>query len=78
MANSKAKKRRQNKAYGPRQRRTLGSDEMYSTYIHLLEVHKKMRNLGRSVGECTGIVHIAQEMHKIIPPNSRELKVRSD
>ena len=41
-------------------------------------VHKKMRNLDMSVGKCTGIVHIAQEMHKIIPPNSRELKVRSD
>ncbi len=43
-----------------------------------LEMHKKMRNMGMSVGECTGIVHIAQETHKIIPPNSRELKIRSD
>ncbi|MBA7588113.1 hypothetical protein ES708_30163 [subsurface metagenome] len=48
--------------------------KMHSTYVHLLEVHKKMRNLGRLVGECTGIVHIAQETHKIILPNSRELK----
>jgi len=40
-----------------------------------LEVHKKMRNMGMSLGECTGIVHIAQEAHKIIPPNSRELKI---
>jgi len=37
-----------------------------------------MRNLGMSVGICTGIVHIAQETHKIISPNSRELKVRPD
>jgi ATP-dependent DNA helicase RecG len=43
-----------------------------------LEVHKKMRNLGMLVGECTGIVHIVQETHKIILPNSRELKVRPD
>lgn len=43
-----------------------------------LELHKKMGILGMLVGECTDIVHIAQETHKIIPPNSRELKIRSD
>lgn len=39
-----------------------------------LEMHKEMRYLGMSVRECTGIVHIAQETHKIIPPGFKGIK----